>query len=194
MTQEKIVYQGKIIEVVEQEILLGGKLKTFEKARRAPGTRTLVRSQSTGKYLLTKEFRHETQGYDYRLPGGKVFDRLEDYNHFLATTKFSSKDMLTEAKRGAIRELREEAGLRINPEQLQHIYTSVCGATVEWDLYYFTCEVEDEALSVQALEDDEDISTAWYTAGAAMELALAPGVMSEDRSVAVLLRALQRND
>lgn len=191
MIQEKIVYQGKIIEVVEQAVQVGDKLRTFEKARRSPGTRTLVHATSTSRYLLTKEFRHETQGYDYRLPGGKVFDRLEDYNQFLATTDNSIEGILIEAKRGAMQELREEVGLCIESDQLKHLYTSVCGATVEWDLYYFICAVANENLAAQELEEGEDISVGWYTTEEVRELALSPQTMSEDRSAAVLLRSLQ---
>ncbi|MEI8091899.1 MAG: hypothetical protein WCG98_06930 [bacterium] len=30
--------------------------------------------------MLTKEFRKELDDFDYRLPGGKVFDTLNEYN------------------------------------------------------------------------------------------------------------------
>lgn len=81
-SQEKIVYQGKIIEVVQQTRKTGDTEKLFEFARRSPGTRLIVRSGD--KVLLTKEYRTETGNWDYRLPGGKVFDTLEEYNRFLA--------------------------------------------------------------------------------------------------------------
>jgi hypothetical protein len=31
------------------------------------------------KILLTKEFRYELDAYDWRLPGGKVVDTLDEY-------------------------------------------------------------------------------------------------------------------
>jgi 8-oxo-dGTP pyrophosphatase MutT (NUDIX family) len=34
------------------------------------------------KILLTKEFRRELNQEDYRLPGGKVFDTLKEYNAY----------------------------------------------------------------------------------------------------------------
>ena len=50
---------------------------------------------------LSKEFRSELNGYDYRLPGGKVFDTLEEYEKkglfiFLEYTPGKVKTMLEE--------------------------------------------------------------------------------------------------
>ena len=56
---------------------LGDKKMTFEKARRAPGVRLLIIKKN--KILITKEYRDEIGEFDYRLPGGKVFDKLEEY-------------------------------------------------------------------------------------------------------------------
>ena len=61
-TQETILYQGKIFAIVQQNV--GG--KSFEIARRSPGTRLLI--PKDGRILLTKERRHEYNTYDYRLP------------------------------------------------------------------------------------------------------------------------------
>ncbi len=67
---ERILYQGRIIEVVEQAMQIGKEIAVFERARRSPGTRLLI-SSSAGNILLTREYRSEVGGYDYRLPGGK---------------------------------------------------------------------------------------------------------------------------
>jgi hypothetical protein len=40
---ERYVYKGFIISVVNQEMKIGKKKVTFEKARRAPGVRLLVK-------------------------------------------------------------------------------------------------------------------------------------------------------
>jgi ADP-ribose pyrophosphatase len=179
---EKIEYQGRVIEVVEQPMQVGEKIKTFEFARRSPGTRMVVVSPE-GKILLSKEYRTETQNVDYRLPGGKVFDTLEEYNQFLK----SGQNILEAAERGVKKEAEQEAGIKISTAK--HVYTSKCGATVVWDLYYFIV-TDYEELSGQNLEEGESIEKVWVAQEEAEEICLS-GQMQEDRSVAVLLRHLR---
>ena len=81
---EKIVFQGKMIEVVHETIIApNGKEITLERGRRAPGVRLIIKTPD-GKFLISKEERLKT-GTDYRLPGGRVFDSLVEYNDFLST-------------------------------------------------------------------------------------------------------------
>jgi len=54
---------------------------TLEFARRSPGTRLII--EKGDKIILSREFRHELGSYDYRLPGGKVYDSLDEYNKAL---------------------------------------------------------------------------------------------------------------
>jgi len=56
----------------------GDKEVVFETARRAPGVRLII--VRDGQMLITREFRNELDDYDYRLPGGKVFDTLDEYS------------------------------------------------------------------------------------------------------------------
>ena len=74
MWKETSLFRGKIIEVVEKDI----EGRKFEIARRSPGVRIIIRDGN--KILITKEYRYEHNSYDYRLPGGKVFDTLEEFN------------------------------------------------------------------------------------------------------------------
>ncbi len=184
MDRQNVVYQGRIIEVVEEQVDLGGNIRTFEFARRAPGSRTIVVSK-TGRVLLSKEYRREANGYDYRLPGGKVFDKLVEYNNFLAQEPDEMR-MVEIAEEGARKELAEEVG--ITDAKLEFLYLSKCGATVEWDLYYFVAYVADESLSDQRLEEGEDITAEWVLPGMAKSIALDGDKFNEDRSAAVLLR------
>src|SRR3989344_2025656 len=108
MTNEKIVYKGKIVEVVQKVIKRDGKEIFFEYARRSPGTRLMIIT-SDNSILLTREFRHELNEYDYRLPGGKVFDTLEEYNSFLS----ENKDILAKATEAAKKEAKEEVGIEV---------------------------------------------------------------------------------
>ena len=78
LIKEEIVFQGKLIEVVQQTVEIGDKQLLREIARRSPGVRLIICDGD--KILITKEFRREVNVEDYRLPGGKVFDTLKEYN------------------------------------------------------------------------------------------------------------------
>jgi ADP-ribose pyrophosphatase YjhB (NUDIX family) len=125
---DTVVYEGSMFQVLQWE---GKPGKTFEAVRRAPGVRILaekIKSDATKAVYLTKEIRREAEGVDYRLPGGKVFDSLKEYNSF-------EGDILELAKNKARQELKEEAG--ISTESLELISISTAGASVDWDLYYY---------------------------------------------------------
>ncbi len=77
---ENILAAGKMLELVQFEVDIAGKKKTFETARRAPGVRLIF--ERDGKILLSREYRREIASYDYRLPGGKVFDTLTEFKAF----------------------------------------------------------------------------------------------------------------
>lgn len=65
--EESVAYSGNIGEIIHTELSDG---RVFERYRRAPGVR-LVFVSPENKILITKEYRHENNGYDLRLPGGK---------------------------------------------------------------------------------------------------------------------------
>lgn len=179
---EKITYQGKIVEVIEREVIIGDKTKIFELVRRSPGVRLIIAKDDT--VYLSKEFRHEVQGYDYRLPGGKVFDTLVEYNDTLS----SNTDILESAKTAALKEAHEEMGIIANNIELFH--KSVCGATVEWDLYYFV--ISDFTKQDQELEDGEIIELNPVSVDEAKQMCL-DGRIDEERSALTLLRYLNKN-
>lgn len=172
---EEIKYSGKIIEVVQFK---NGD-RVFEKARRSPGVRALIVSGE--RILLSKEYRTEIGDFDFRLPGGKVFDRLEEYKQHI------SEDLISYAKEAVKKEVREEVGLLVNDPKLLKV--SKAGATVEWDLYYFLISDFEVNKKGQELEDGEDISFSWYTLKE-VEGICTSGRMQEDRSVGVVLSYL----
>ncbi len=188
--QEKIVYQGKILEMVERHFERDGQTIVHERARRTPGSRTLVLSED-GKVLLSREHRFELDDYDYHLPGGKVFDKLTDYNTFLAT-KPDKTSLIETARDGAILELKEEMGLTATKDQLEFAYLSPCGSTVDWDLYYFICRVQTTELGDQDLGSGENVEPVWLSAQEAHDIALDGTKMHEDRSAAFVLRSLAK--
>jgi 8-oxo-dGTP pyrophosphatase MutT (NUDIX family) len=123
------VIGGKIFEIVKQPFRVGNKKIVFETARRSPGARIII--VKNGKILLTKEFRTEHKKYDYRLPGGKIFNTLEEYRKLLK----NNDNILPFAIKAAKKECLEEAGIIAN--KIKYFQTAKAGATVEWDLFYF---------------------------------------------------------
>ena len=181
---QKIVYEGKIFEVVKQPMNVGSKIIEFETVRRAPGTRIIIVKDN--KILITKEYRTELNNYDYRLPGGKVFDTLKEYKNSLK----NNTNMLESAITAAKKECLEETGLIVN--NLELIKISKCGATIIWDMYYFLAKDFKDSKTGQTLEDGEIITVNWYSFEQAKQLCL-NNKISEDRTLGVLLAFLEKN-
>lgn len=180
---EKIFAKGKLFELVH---LKQGDGRVFEVARRAPGVRLIIADKVNKKVLLTKEYRQELAEWDYRLPGGKVFDTLDDFETFRA----SGDDIAEAAKNQAINEAQQEAGVEIS--KLELYKKSVLGATVEWDLYVF--EATEWQLSVhgQELEVGEMIEADnWINFDEAKQMIL-DGKMQEERVALILLQWLEQ--
>ena len=81
----------------------------FEAAVRAPGVRLMIETEKNGikALLMTKEIRREADGYDFRLPGGKVFDSLDELDQHSE----SGTDILPIAEAAAKKEGKQEAGI-----------------------------------------------------------------------------------
>lgn len=189
---DEIVYKGKLFEVINRtksshikmkEIDLEKTVK-YELVRRPPGVRAIVVRE--GKILLNHEFRYELDGWDYRLPGGKVFDTLADYmeSQEKGTINVYIEEKLRE-------ELREEAEIEVNSYRFLDV--SHCGFTVEWDLYYYV--IEDfkifSSFSNNCIQktEYEFIQHCWMDFSEVYRLCL-EGEFSESRSAFVLLKYL----
>lgn len=181
---EEIIFKGKLFEIVKQQMKAGNHEYTIEMAKRPPGTRLIIVSPDK-KILLTKEYRPEYKGWDFRLPGGKVVDSLDEYNRLLK----NNKALLQMAEEGARKEALEEVGIVV--DKMEHFATSRCGVTIVWDLYYFVVTKYHEHPDGQHLEPDENIHPGWYSFEEAKKMCL-DGNIREDRSAAVLLRFLSR--
>ena len=181
----EIVYKGKMFEVVRWE---GKPGKMFEAAVRSPGVRVIIECEKDGQKALcmTSELRREAGGWDYRLPGGKVFDLLDEFNKF----REEGIDMGEKAKEAAMRESREEAGLIDG--KIDFLEISTAGASVEWDLHYFL--VTDARFGEQQLEEDEqgDIKTVVLTGKEIFEK-LVNREVKEGRSADMLWWWLEKN-
>lgn len=190
MTQEKpptgsaetLKFAGKMFAILDKTFRINGKDVVIEVGRRAPGTRLII---DLGEdLLLTKEWRSELNAYDYRLPGGKVFDSLADYQGAL-----SKGGDLAPAVLGAARnEAKEEAG--VDTGDFAQFHKSIAGLTVDWDLYYFA--VTNPTLSTQKLGEHEIIETVRISKEDAKRMCL-DGSIGEERSALVLLRYLSQN-
>ncbi|MGV8162781.1 MAG: NUDIX domain-containing protein [Candidatus Nanoarchaeia archaeon] len=176
---ETVVYCGKIFEVIQQKRNINGKEVIYELARRSPGIRLIIIKEN--KMLITKEYRSELNNYDYRLPGGKVFDTLKEYTQALN----SKENILTYAQEAAKKECIEETGL--HPTQINFYETTKAGATVEWDLFYFIVDKFEEG--TQELEEGEDIAVSWKSFDEVKKMCLS-NLIKEDRTVGVLLKFL----
>lgn len=171
------VYRGKLFEILQNE-------KGWEKASRAPGVRVILDDEVTGRVLLTREFRAELNDYDFRLPGGKVFDSLTEYEAF----RESGADILEPAMVKVAQEAHEETGYDI--ENPKFINKSTLGATVDWDLYVFVATEFTKRDDGQQLENGEQIETdLWFSYDEARRMIL-DGAMQEERIALALLRYL----
>lgn len=182
---EEIIIKGKIFELVQLPQPDG---RVFELARRAPGVRLIIADKDKKTVLLTREFRRELGEWDYRLPGGKVFDTLDEFEEF----RQSGEDIVEAAKRQAINEAQQEAGIEI--DELELYKKSILGATVEWDLYVFEATKWQESIHGQELMEDEvrDIADAsMYTYDEARQMILR-GDMQEERIALIVLQWLEQ--
>ncbi len=130
--------------------------------------------------LLSKEFRYELNGWDYRLPGGKVFDSLEEYKNSLEVG-----DVLKHVDKTVPKEVLEEVGIVVrNPKLLK---VSIDGAGVIWDLYYY--EITDYEVSDGGpqLEENEVVDGfVWKSFDEIITLCITKKI-HEDRTVGMLL-------
>lgn len=182
----EISYRGKMFEIVTWEGKPGVR---FEAAVRAPGVRLVIETEKDGlkALLMTRELRREAGGYDFRLPGGKVFDSLDELDEH----RVSGKDITPLAETAAQKEGREEAG--IHGGQYEAIEVSKAGASVEWDLHYF--KITNPEIGEQELEEHEqgDIETVTLSALEIYEK-LSQREIKEGRSADILWSWLQKND
>lgn len=181
---QEIVYRGKIFAIVKLKQPNG---EVWEVARRAPGVRIILKNPD-GTFKLSNEFRHEHGSRGYRLPGGKMFDRLEDYLKFIESDP-SPEEYIKRAQQDAVREAGEELGVcSVAKSEVKFIEKSVIGSTVEWDLYIF--EISDFKVSKQATHGMEDIKPIDLTKAQILE-SIESGKFNEDRIVPTLLRYLK---
>lgn len=180
-------YNGSLFQVLQRtkDVTFQVEEKTvvkhleFEIVRRPPGVRALVVQDS--KLLLNYEYRYELENWDYRLPGGKVFDTNDSYNFGI------QEGNIIDAVINALKkELKEESDIEVINYSLLNI--SRCGLTVEWDLYYFLIDQYIDNINTLIQKSEyEFIQTQWVDFSTALELCLS-GKISETRSAYEIMR------
>lgn len=189
---EQVVYSGKLFQVIKRTEkrhfeVLGQRVEKdiqYELVRRPPGVRALL--VRNDKILLNREFRYELDRWDYRLPGGKVFDTTKEYVDAL-----KAGNIYVAIENQLKKEVLEEADIRIIDFGLIDI--SHCGFTVEWDLYYFIVDIFEVLPSFYEKHikknEYEYIEHCWMDCPSVYRLCL-DGEISEKSSAFVLLKYL----
>jgi len=178
-------YRGRILRILNQEVEFpDGKKMFFEYAERSPGVRIFVKSND--KYLLNKEWRVELNDWDYRLPGGKVFDTL---NEFAEIQKIDNYDIEQACINAAQRELNEETGMNLDISFFKKGYISKLGATVMWDLHYYFVNKDNLIFTEREINshEGEHIHCVWLTKDELLNLFLTDKIQ-EDRSIPFILK------
>lgn len=181
---EKSLFDNGFFEFVysEKEYSIDGKKKTVKRnfVRRPPGIRALIVNKKDNKILLSKEYRYELENWDYRLPGGKVFENLADYKQAL-----KEDNVLNQVEKTVPKEVEEEVGLIVKNPHLLKI--SKAGAGVEWDLYYYEITEYEVDSTGPKLEEDEVIEGyVWKSFDEIIDMCINKKIQ-EERTTAILL-------
>ena len=182
---EKSVFNNGFLEFLEtEEEHTNNKQKKIIKRkmdRRPPGVRALILNKNDNqKILLSKEFRYELDKWDYRLPGGKVFDTLDLYKEAIARN-----DVQKYVEESVAKEVLEEVGLIVKSQKLLKI--SHDGAGVIWDLFYYEIKAYEESLDGAHLEENEFVEGyVWKSFDEIIKMCIEQKI-NEERTVGVLL-------
>lgn len=183
MKQEMSEFNNGFFEFLktEEEFVIEDEKKCVKRTmvRRPPGIRALIINDKN-EILLSREYRYELADWDFRLPGGKVFDSLEEYKSSLENDTVMEHVIETVPK-----EVHEEVGLVVENPKL--IKVSKDGASVIWDLYYFEIRNFEKASDGTQLEENEIVDGyKWYSFDKVIEMCR-ENKIHEDRTVGVLL-------
>lgn len=123
---EKVLFEEGIFEFVSEEkcYVINSNKRNIKRTfvRRPPGVRAII-INNKDEILLSREYRYELELFDYRLPGGKVFDSLDEYKKSMA-----NNNVLENAYKAVAKEVREEVGISVRKPVLYT--TSYAGASV----------------------------------------------------------------
>lgn len=159
-----VVWEGIHFKAFHETVeVASGEARVFEYVWRIDGTRSIVVNKSN-EILLTHEYRHELQNFDWRLPGGKL-----DY----------VDEPVIEA---ASRELKEETG--ITAKDWRYLWATAPDATVRFKRHFLVAS--DISIGDQDLGEGENISLSWFSLNVVKEMALTGKIREEISALSVL--------
>lgn len=187
---EKVLFKEGIFEFVSEEksYSINNENKVMKRTfiRRPPGIRAIIVNDKE-EILLSKEYRYELELFDYRLPGGKVFDNLDDYKKSM-----EEDNLLEHVYKTVAKEVKEEVGILIKNPTLYTV--SHAGASVVWDLYYFIIDDYEIIANGQELEENEIIDGfVWKTKDEVIQMCLDKEI-HEERTIGILLSYILKNE
>lgn len=187
---EKSIFNNGFFEFLEteEEFVIDGEKRIVKRnmVRRPPGIRALIVNKEQKQILLSKEFRYELNDWDFRLPGGKVFDSLDDYKNSLKIG-----DVLEHVEATVPKEVLEEIGLVVHNPKLLKI--SHDGAGVVWDLYYYEITEYEKSENGPQLEENEVIDGFVWKSYEEIITLCKSGDIHEDRTMGMLLSYILEN-
>lgn len=180
---EKVLLEHGLFELLEEEkeyLMDGEKIKKKRTyVKRPPGVRAILLNEKN-EILLSKEYRYELESFDYRLPGGKVFDNYKDYKEAISKNNIENS-CLTAVKK----EVKEEVGIEVSNPVLYGI--THAGSSITWDLYYFLVKDYKIIPNGTELEEGEIITGfVWKSFEEIINMCIERKI-NEDRSIGVLL-------
>lgn len=185
----QVLYQAKIGALLALPMLEdqgeGYIERVFEQYVRPPGVRAITVNEKN-EIFLQHEFRYEKGDFDWRLPGGKVFDSFDDFFPYIG--KNIPEEMILNA---AVKELREEAHLDAKPS---YFIKKICGATVQWDLYYVVMQ-EPTPYQIDYIEKDghHNKETAWLSLEKVEAMCYSGEINEAQTAIALLQWVKKRN-
>lgn len=187
------LFSSRLFSIREHPVLFSnGIYKTFQFVERSPGVRALVTAGDM--IFLNKEYRVESGGWDYRLPGGKVFDSREEYDRFRQENS-EERNLSAKTFETVVKELREETELQFQPNSIKFVEKTNCGSVICWDLFFFHLKldsVENQNLDRCQSIEGECTVPCWLSFDEVIALCIS-GKIQEDRSQAFLLRFILKS-
>jgi ADP-ribose pyrophosphatase len=166
LSGKKSIYQGRIIDLWLERVILPNQSELDLEIVRHPGGAAIIALDEQARICLLRQYRHAVGGYIYELPAGKI----DDQEPPIETAR---------------RELEEEAGMRAGDWQsLGKMYSSpgFCDEVIH--LYL----ARDLSSVPTRHEEHEVIEVEWIPFDEALERA-AKGDIDDAKSVAALFRA-----
>jgi ADP-ribose pyrophosphatase len=160
---EEIVHEGKHFKLIYETVEIEGKIRVWEYVKRKDGTRTIAVDQN-GNILLTREYRHELQAEDWRLPGGRL--------------NYESEPL----EKAAQREFEEETGFIA--DNWEYLWSTTPDSTVRYCRHFFLAT--GLAKGKKEPEEGTNITAHWTPFPQAYEMAMRGDIREEISALAII--------